>query len=115
MPIAKLILPMTRYKFGDIVLVVFIQADGDKKLRPALVIVDIGDNDVVLAPITTSKRNSLGDYKIKDWQGAGLLLESWVRLSKVASLRKEGIKKAKPPLRFCLLYQRVVIYTAAER
>ncbi|MBI3582652.1 MAG: type II toxin-antitoxin system PemK/MazF family toxin [Nitrospinae bacterium] len=44
---------MTSYKLGDIVLVDFIQSDGERKRRPALVILDIGDSDIVLAPITT--------------------------------------------------------------
>ena len=83
---------MTKYKFGDVVLIVFNQTDGSKKQRPALVILDTGDDDIVLAPITTTERKSKGDYKIKDWQQSGLLLESWVRLSKVACLNKSNIK-----------------------
>jgi mRNA interferase MazF len=83
---------MIKYKFGDIVLVVFTQVDGNRKQRPALVVLDTGDDDVVLAPITTTERKSKGDYKIKDWQQSGLLLDSWVRLSKVACLSKSNIK-----------------------
>jgi len=84
---------MTKYKFGDIVLVVFSQTDGKKKQRPALVILDTGDDDIVLAPITTTERKSKGDYKIKNWQQSGLLLDSWVRLAKIACLNKNDIYK----------------------
>ena len=42
---------MTSYKFGEVVLVEFPGVIRTKR-RPALVILDIGDADVVLAPIT---------------------------------------------------------------
>ena len=48
---------MTGYRFADVVLIDFLQVTGDKKRRPALVILDIGDADIVLAPITTKKRD----------------------------------------------------------
>jgi mRNA interferase MazF len=83
---------MIKYKFGDVVLVIFSQTDGNKKQRPALVVLDTGDDDLVLAPITTTERKSKGDYKIKDWQQSGLLLDSWVRLAKIACLNKNNIK-----------------------
>ncbi|MCX6752444.1 MAG: type II toxin-antitoxin system PemK/MazF family toxin [Candidatus Nomurabacteria bacterium] len=84
---------MTKYRFGDIVLVVFIQTDGIRKQRPALVVLDIGDDDLILAPITTTERKSKGDYKIKNWQQSGLLLNSWVRLAKISCLSKSDIFK----------------------
>ncbi len=84
---------MTKYKFGDVVLVVFHQTDGKQKQRPALVVLDIGDDDIVLAPITTTERKGKGDYKIKNWQQSGLLLDSWVRLAKIACLSKSDIYK----------------------
>ncbi len=60
---------MIRYKFGDVVLAPFSQSNGAVKQRPALVILDIGDDDVVLASITTVRRNGNGGYKIeKRWQ-----------------------------------------------
>src|SRR3989338_4154190 len=84
---------MTEYKFGDIVLVVFNQTDGKRKQRPALVVLDTGDDDIVLAPITTTERKSKGDYKIKNWQQSGLLLNSWVRLTKITCLSKNDIHR----------------------
>ena len=84
---------MTRYKFGDVVLVIFYQTDGNKKQRPALLILDAGDDDIVLAPITTTERKNKGDYKIKNWQQSGLLLNSWIRLAKISCLSKSDINQ----------------------
>src|SRR3989338_5858638 len=88
---ANLMKYMTEYKFGDVVFVAFYQTDGSKKRRPALVVLDIGDDDIVLAPITTTERKGKGDYRIKDWQRSGLLLDSWARLAKIACLSKSDI------------------------
>ncbi len=85
---------MIRYNFGDVVLIEFPQTvSTQKKKRPALVILDIGDADVVLAPITSKKRESQGDYKLRDWTDSGLLLKSWVRLAKVSCLEKRDINR----------------------
>jgi len=81
---------MTNYNIGEVVLVAFPQQLGIKK-RPALVILDIGDADVVLAPITTTKRTASGDYELRNWSESGLLKKSWVRLAKVSCLEKSAI------------------------
>lgn len=85
---------MTNYKFGHIVLIDFLQPDGIKKKRPALIILDIGDSDIVVVPITTRERKGTGDYKIKNWQDSGLLLASWVRLAKVSCLARNDINRS---------------------
>ncbi|MBI1748096.1 MAG: type II toxin-antitoxin system PemK/MazF family toxin [Acidobacteria bacterium] len=65
---------MTDYEAWEIVLVDFPQRGlTQTKKRPALVVLDIGDADVALAPITTKERLGSGDYKLKDWQSGGLL------------------------------------------
>ena len=84
---------MTRYKFGEIVLVLFLQSNGERKKRPALVVLETGDSDLVLAPITTKERKGKGDYKLREWQESNLLLESWVRLSKLACIEKKDIER----------------------
>jgi len=84
---------MIKYKFGDVVFFTFYQTDENKKQRPALVVLDVGDDDIILAPITTTERKSKGDYKIKNWSEAGLLLDSWVRLAKIACLGKSNINR----------------------
>ena len=51
---------MMNYKFGDIVLVNFpITGSNLSKKRPAFVVLDIGDADIVLAPITTKIKMEL--------------------------------------------------------
>ena len=84
---------MTKYRFGDIVFANFYQTDGNRKQRPALLILDAGDDDIVLAPITTTERKNKGDYKIKNWQQSGLLLNSWIRLAKISCLSKSDINQ----------------------
>jgi mRNA interferase MazF len=93
---------MTSYNFGDIVLIGFPHTDlqGISK-RPAIVLYDSGDQDVVLARITTQEYTTETDYKIPDWQKSGLLAESYIRLGKQATIekrfiiRKLGILEAK--------------------
>jgi mRNA-degrading endonuclease toxin of MazEF toxin-antitoxin module len=85
---------MTTFEFGAIVLVNFpIPSTKQNKKRSALVILDIGDDDCVLAPITTKVRRGKGDFVIKDWSLSGLLLKSCVRLAKIACLKKNDISK----------------------
>ena len=83
---------MMNYKFGDIVLIGFpYKGTTDQKKRPALVILDIKDNDIVLAPITSKEKKDSGDYELQDWKKSDLLSKSWVRLSKIACLSKNDI------------------------
>jgi mRNA interferase MazF len=83
---------MTSYNFGDIVLIGFPHTDlqGISK-RPAIVLYDSGDQDVLLARITTQEYTSETDYKILDWQKSGLLAESYIRLGKQATIEKRFI------------------------
>ena len=83
---------MTSYNFGDIVLIGFPHTDlqGISK-RPAIVLYDSGDQDVLLARITTQEYITETDYKIPDWQKSGLLAESYIRLGKQATIEKRFI------------------------
>jgi len=63
------------------------------KTRPALVIVDTGDADVVAARVTTQATSAYHDVPIADWQGAGLLAPSTARLHKLATLEKSLIRR----------------------
>ncbi|MCP3957855.1 MAG: type II toxin-antitoxin system PemK/MazF family toxin [bacterium] len=85
---------MTSYELGEIVLIAFPQTGTTvKKKRPALVVLDIGDADLVLAPITSRRRSSPGDCRLRSWSKAGLLRPSWVRLAKVVCLEKSTITR----------------------
>ena len=85
---------MTSFELGEVVLIAFPQTGTSlKKKRPALVILDIGDDDLVLAPITSRKRTGPGDFRLAQWSDAGLLRPSWARLAKVAFLEKSTVSR----------------------
>lgn len=80
---------MTTYRSGDIVLVDFPFANGEQtKRRPALVLLDTGDADMIVARVTTQAHQDVFDVEITDWRGAGLLAPSIARLHKIATLEK---------------------------
>jgi mRNA-degrading endonuclease toxin of MazEF toxin-antitoxin module len=84
----------TNYQAGDIVLVDFpLTVSGPGKARPALVILDTGDADVLLARVTTQARATPYDITLAGWQQAGLLAPSIVRLHKLATLAKTRIQR----------------------
>ncbi|MFN0102554.1 MAG: type II toxin-antitoxin system PemK/MazF family toxin [Bryobacteraceae bacterium] len=66
------------------------QAQGSK-IRPALVLVDAGDEDFVAAPITSQPRASEFDLVVTDWQAAGLNVPSMVRVHKLTVLAEADI------------------------
>ena len=83
---------MTTYNFGDIVLIGFPHtSQSEMAKRPALVIYDSADNDLLLARITSQRYTSQSDYRIIDWQDAGLILESYIRLGKLATIEKKYV------------------------
>jgi mRNA interferase MazF len=85
---------MTNYQVGDLVLVDFpFTVSGPGKARPALVILDTGDADVVLARVTMQAQTTAWDVVISDWQQAGLLSPSTVRLHKLATLAKSRVRR----------------------
>lgn len=82
------------YQFGDIILVEFPYSDNSvSKKRPALVLLDAQDEDILVARITTQVYNNEYDITVADWQTAGLLAPSCVRLHKIATLSKQLIYK----------------------
>jgi len=83
---------MTSYEFGAVVLVSFPQSGTTvRKQRPGLVVLDIGDADLVIAPVTSKARHQAGDWPVTDLSGTGLIRPSWVRLAKVATLLKTDL------------------------
>lgn len=83
---------MISSSFGDIVLLKFPFSDGGKsKKRPALVLADTEDEDVIVCRITSKLYDSDFDFEIKDWQKCGLKLPSVIRLHKIATLEKSLI------------------------
>ena len=85
---------MTTYDCGDIILIGFPHTDlqGVSK-RPAIVLYDSGDQDVLVARVTTQEYRTEADYKIREWKKSGLLGESYIRLGKQATIEKRFIIK----------------------
>jgi len=64
---------MTTYELGNIVLIDFpFASGGEKRRRPALVLLDTGDADLVVARVTSQSRQDALDIETVDWRGAGL-------------------------------------------
>ena len=62
---------MTTYDFGAIILVGFPHTDLQAiSKRPAIVLYDSGDQDVLISRITTQKHTTESDYKILNWEKA---------------------------------------------
>lgn len=85
---------MANYKLGEIVLVKFPFTNnlGFKK-RPALIIKDTNDGDVIVCRITSKLYDSSHDIELKDWRQNGLQLPSVIRVHKMASLEKNMIDR----------------------
>ncbi len=83
---------MTSYSFCDIVLLGFPHTNLlAVTKRPALVIYDAGDNDILVSRITSQVQETNSDYKIANWKDSGLICESYVRLSKMATIEKRHV------------------------
>jgi len=82
-------------QFGDVVLIrmQFHQAAG-AKVRPAVVLLDTGDDDFVAAPITSQSRHSDHDLALEDWRLAGLNVASYARVHKLTVLAKLEIVRS---------------------
>src|SRR5712691_1360530 len=78
-------------KLGDVVLLrmEFHQIAGGK-VRPAVVLLDAGDDDFVAAPVTSRPRLSEYDLPIQEWKLAGLNVPSCVRVHNTV-LPKSGV------------------------
>jgi mRNA interferase MazF len=85
---------MINYQPGDIVLIAFPFAAGvQSKNRPAMVILDSGDSDILVARVTTQIGQTVHDIILNDWKNAGLLAPSTVRLHKLATLEKSLVQR----------------------
>ena len=80
---------MDVFRFGDIVLLKFPFTDGQNyKRRPALIINESNDGDIIVCRITSKIYNSSQDVLIEKWQESGLKLPSVIRVHKIATLEK---------------------------
>ena len=83
---------MTTYNLGDLLLTNFPYAGGMQyKKRPALVLLDVGDADLVLARITTQPHHTTYDVNIIHWKSSGLRAPSVIRLHKIVTSEKTQV------------------------
>jgi mRNA interferase MazF len=84
---------MDKLIFGDIVILKFPYTDGITfKRRPALVISDIQDGDIIVCRITSKIYLTTFDIDVLDWAESGLKLPSVVRVHKIATLEKSLVE-----------------------
>jgi len=85
---------MKNYRSGEVVLLNFPFTDATvAKRRPALVILDVGDEDLIVARVTSQAAQAAFDVELVDWQKAGLLLPSVARVHKLATLEKRLVER----------------------
>jgi len=85
---------MQNYRFGEVVLLAFPFASRrEVKRRPALVLLDTGNADILVARITSRDVDTDYDVRLADWDQAGLLLPSVIRLHKLATLQKSLVER----------------------
>ena len=83
---------MDKLNFGDIVLLKFPFTDGiHYKRRPALVINDFKDGDIIVCRITSKIYETSFDVYIDNWEKSGLKLPSVIRVHKLATLEKNMV------------------------
>ena len=84
---------MNNLNFGDIVLLRFPFTDGNTfKRRPALIVNDCKDGDIIVCRITSRLYNSRYDIYIDNWEKSGLKLPSIIRVHKIATLEKNMVE-----------------------
>ena len=85
---------MAPYKLGEIVLIKFPFTNNlGFKRRPALVIKDTNDGDVIVCRVTSKLYNAAYDIDVKNRQQSGLQLPSVIRAHKIATLEKNMIDR----------------------
>lgn len=84
---------MDKLNFGDVVLLKFPFTDGKSyKRRPALIINDYDDGDIIVCRITSQIYETPNDVNINDWEKSGLRLPSVIRVHKLATLEKDLVE-----------------------
>jgi len=69
------------YQSGEVLLLSFPFADATgARRRPALVLLDTGDADIVVARVTSQIVRTVFDVELVEWQQRGLLFPSVVRI-----------------------------------
>ena len=84
---------MEIFELGTIVLLKFpFSDDVSYKRRPALILKDLDDGDILVCRITSKIYKSKYDIFLDDWLKFGLKLPSVIRVHKMATLEKNMIE-----------------------
>ncbi|MCX6223492.1 MAG: type II toxin-antitoxin system PemK/MazF family toxin [Bacteroidia bacterium] len=84
---------MDKLSFGEIVLLKFPYTDGQTfKRRPALIINDYNDGDIIVCRITSQIYKTNQDVYIENWEKSGLKIPSVIRVHKIATLEKDMVE-----------------------
>ena len=82
------------YQSGEIILIAFpFTGRTGAARRPALVLLDTGDQDIIVTRITSQSARTSFDVTLVEWASAGLLRPSIVRVDKVATLEKRLVER----------------------
>lgn len=82
------------YEYGTVVLIEYPYTDlVGVKLRPAIVIKDTNDSDFIVVRATSQPRLSANDVTVEDWQEAGLLKPTIIRVHKLTTLETKLVKR----------------------
>jgi mRNA interferase MazF len=82
------------FERGEVVLLAFpFSSETGVKQRPALVLLDPDDQDLLVARVTTQRYQSPFDVELGAWKEAGLLAASWVRLHKLAAVERRLVRR----------------------
>lgn len=85
---------METYHPGEIVLLSSPLSDlTEARQRPGLVLLDTGEADILVARVTSQAVRDQFDIALEDWQAAGLLMPSIVRVHKLATLGKGIVRR----------------------
>ena len=80
---------MRKYHPGEVILLEYPYSDfKETKRRPALVLLDSGDEDIVIARLTSRPHSGPFDVQVDDWKQAGLMTPSVVRIDKLLTVAK---------------------------
>lgn len=85
---------MPSYRSGEVILMTFPFTTGrGAKRRPTLILLDTGDADMIVAPITSRTARSEFDVTLAEWQQAGLALPSVARVHKPVTIAKQLVER----------------------
>jgi mRNA interferase MazF len=80
------------YNFGDLLLVKYPFSDLSRsKVRPGVVLLDVGDDDVVVARLTSHQPRTVHDLALQEWKSINLPLASFARLHKMTTINKSQV------------------------